>query len=198
MSNAIFPTLPGLGIEVTKELEFSTLIQRSATGRELRVSERAYPLYYHTLRFNFLRDTAAFPELRSLMGFFGARQGDADNFLFVDPDDSSVTDQAIGTGTGSQTDFQLARSFGSFTEPIYEPNTITNVRVNGSGASYTNQGSGVVRITPAPGAGATVTWTGTFYYRSRFKDRSLSVEKFLHQVWQGRSVALVSSLQNKI
>jgi uncharacterized protein (TIGR02217 family) len=198
MSSAIYPTLPGLALEVGREYQYSTQVQTSPTGKELRVSQRTYPIVQHALRYNFLRDTSAYPELGSLLGFYKARQGDADNFYFTDPDDNTATNLQIGTGNGSNRDFQLVMATGSYLEPVFNPNTITAVTVNGTGAGYVLQANGVVRMNSAPAGGAVVRWSGTYYYRSRFADASLSIEKFLHQVWQGRAVRLLSSLQDKI
>lgn len=198
MSTAVFPTLPGLAVEVGRTYFYSTQIQAAPSGKELRVSQRTYPIVEHALKFNFLRDTAAYPELGSLLGFYKLRQGDADNFYFTDPDESSVSNLQIGVGNGSNRDFQLLMATGSHVEPVFNPNVITSVTVNGSGSGYALQSNGVVRMNSAPANGALVRWTGTYYYRSRFKDGELSVEKFLHQVWAGRSIKLLSSLQDKI
>lgn len=199
MSNAVYPTsLPGLAIEVMKEVEFSTLVQRSVSGREHRMGQMVYPLWNMTLTYNFLRDTSVFPELKTLGEFFLNRKAMLDSFLLSDPDDNAVTNQNIGIGDGTNRDFQLVRPFGSFIEPIYNPNAITNVQVNGSGAGYVLQSNGVVRMNSAPAAAAVVRWTGTFYYRCRFTQDKLSLQKFLHQVWKAGKVSLVASLQDKI
>lgn len=198
MSSAVYPSLPGLSVEVSRTLIYSTLIQTSATGKELRVSQRTYPIVEHSLKYNFLRDTTAYPELKTLVGFYKARQGDADNFYYTDPEDYQATDVLIGTGNGSNRDFQLLAVTGTHTEPIFNPNAITSVTVNGSAQGYVLQSNGVVRMNSAPGSGALVRWNGTYYYRARFLDPKLSVDKFLYQVWAGRAVKLLSSLQDKI
>ena len=197
MSNAVYPSLPGLSIAVSKEAEFSTLIQEAVSGRELRISERVYPKWKHTLQYNFMRDYVAFPELTQLGGFWLARTGPADSFLFTDPDDSAVTAYQVGVGNGSNRDFQLLRSFGSFVEPVFNPNTITML-VNGVSQPFANLGNGLMRMTTAPANTTIVTWTGTYYYRSRFGGDSFSFEKFLHQVWKSGKVSLVGSLQDKV
>lgn len=120
MSNSVYPTgLGGLAMEATKDPEFSTLIQRAVSGKELRIAERIYPIWRHQLKYNFLRDSTSFPELKSIGGFYLARLGPADSFLFADPDDSSVVAQGIGTGNAALTQLQLLRSFGNFTEPVF-------------------------------------------------------------------------------
>jgi uncharacterized protein (TIGR02217 family) len=151
-----------------------------------------------TLQYEFLRSSTTYAEFQTLLGFFLQRKGSFDSFLLNDPDDSSVTDQALGTGNGSTTDYQLLRTFGGFVEPLWWPNVITNVKVNGVNASYTHLGNGVVRITPAPANGASITWTGTYRFRCRFVQSQLEVAKFMHQLWKAKKVEMVGSLQDKI
>lgn len=200
MSNAVFPTPPpGFTLDTGKDMSFSTLIQQAVSGRELRISERAYPLYRHSLKYNFLRDTAAFPELKLIGGFYLARNGPADSFLFTDPDDFSVTLQSIGTGNGSNTLFQANRSFGGYTEPVFNINTITDIQVNGFSVAYSYSAStGVITCATPPAAAATVTWTGTYYFRCRFADDKMQFQKFMYQLWTQGKVDFISNLQDKI
>lgn len=198
MSNSIYPVLPGLDITASKVPELKTLIHAAVSGRESRMQVRDYPIWYFTLKYNFLRDQVSFPELTQLGGFYLSMYAAWDNFLFTDQDDNTVTDQAIGTGNGSQTDFQLARPFGAFVEPVFNPNVITNVKVSGSSVSYTNLGSGVVRCASPPASSAPVTATFSYYFRCRFKEDKLSFDRFMYQLWQFGKVELVGSLQDKI
>src|ERR1035437_6964770 len=99
MSNVVFPVLPGLTWPFVKQPMFHTKVQRAVSGKEYRAAFMQYPLWTYTLYFNFLRDLVSLPELQELMGFFNARQGSFDNFLFNDPDDYTVTDQLFGVGT---------------------------------------------------------------------------------------------------
>lgn len=200
MSNAIFPltSLPGLSIEVEQDIEFATMIQGGPAGFEHRVGQRFYPMYTKKLRFNFLRDDSVYPELRLLAGFYLSRQGPLDSFLFSDPDDNAVTEQVLGTGTGALSAFQLLRSYGTFIEPVFNPNIITNVFVNGSPVTYTLGANGVITTTTPPANGTTVTCTYSYYFRCRFLEDRLNIKKFLHRVWSGQSVPILCTLQDKI
>ena len=117
MSNAIFPTLPGLQWDVKKTPQWSTKVQQSAGGKELRASYFSYPIYKYTLAYDVLRQVSAFQELQTLAGFFSARQGKYDSFLFQDPNDNAVPfasdtfpTHGFGAGDGSTTAFQLQRT----------------------------------------------------------------------------------------
>src|ERR1700740_1901259 len=99
MSNAIFPPLAGLEYPVTRTPIFKTLVQESVSGKENRAALRRYPLWKWSLSFNFLRDDSN-NEFRTLLGFYLARQGAYDSFLFDDVDDDSAASPQMRTGAG--------------------------------------------------------------------------------------------------
>lgn len=170
MSNAVFPSLPGLSWPLVRSPIWKTGIQTTQSGRELRAAFMSYPLYKWSLQFDVLRTASANTEFQQLIGFFNARSGSFDSFLFSDPDDNTVTQQNIGSGNGTQTQFQLVKSYGGMVEPVLAVNTITQVRVNGVATSaYTvNVMTGIITFTTAPPSGQAIDWTGTFYYQCRF------------------------------
>src|SRR5437667_11316720 len=119
MSTSVLPTLKGKGYEVVRTPIWSTSIQQFISGKELRINNGwTYPIYQWDIPYNFLRSDATNSELQSLLGFYNARNGSYDSFLYADSDDNSVTSQNIGTGNGSTLTFQLVRTFGAFVEPI--------------------------------------------------------------------------------
>jgi uncharacterized protein (TIGR02217 family) len=129
--STIFPVLPGLKWDVAKQPEFSTKIQTSASGKETTAAFWTYPKWTYKLAYELLRDNAL-NELETLAGFFLSAQGMAHTWLYQDPSDNNVTGQQIGTGTGAQTVFQLCRTFGGFTEPVYNLNGTPTIYVNGT------------------------------------------------------------------
>ena len=110
MSNAVFPVLAGLDWNVIKTPVWKTRIQEAVSGKELRAALMSYPLWKFSLSYTVLRANAANAELQTLMGFFNARQGMFDSFLYTDPTDNSVANQSFGTGDGSTTAFQIGRA----------------------------------------------------------------------------------------
>jgi hypothetical protein len=110
MSNAVFPVLPGLVWDVKKTPQWSTKLQQAASGKELRLSYYSWPIYKYTLAYEVLRQASAYLELQTLAGFFNARQGKFDSFLFQDPNDNAVTAHGFGMGDGTTTAFQLQRT----------------------------------------------------------------------------------------
>lgn len=206
MSNVLFPTLPGLSFGAAKAPGFTTKAQRSVSGMEARAAMAAYPLWKFKLSYEFLRHGAS-TELRQMLGFFLARQGSFDSFLFADPEDNSVTDQNIGTGTGAQKQFQLIRSFGygagcTFDEPVHNVNAVSAIKVNGvtktAGTDYTVSATGLVTLTTAPANALPITWTGSYYYRCRFAQDETEFNKFMYNLFELRSIEFVGSTMNKV
>ncbi|HTQ35266.1 MAG TPA: DUF2460 domain-containing protein [Stellaceae bacterium] len=209
---AIFPALPGLGWSVSKTPRFATRIQRAVSGRELRVVDQPNPIWTWTLTYSLLRDAhdtraasgpgTGYDELRTLAGFFLQQQGAFQPFLFDDPTDDVVSAQAIGTGDGSSTVFQLVRTMGvalpsgGFGEPITAPNVVSAIYFNGvrQGASgYTiDPATGLVTFTNPPPAGQLITADFTYFFRVRFADDTAEFENFMYQLWALKQVQLQS------
>lgn len=201
MSNVVFPTLPGLSWGMDWEPEFSTKIQTATSGKEYRASQMSSPIYSITLQYEFLR-AGSQQELQILANFFLARQGAFDNFLWVHPNDNAQTDQVIGVANGTQTTFQLLRSFGAgFVEPVQNVSAISNIKVNGVvktlGSDYTVSSTGLVLFSTAPNTG-NVTWTGSFYYRARFALDKTKFTNFMKNLYSAKSVELRACLGTKI
>jgi uncharacterized protein (TIGR02217 family) len=205
MSNQIFPTLRGLTWDITKVPDFKTTIQKSVSGRELRVAYMQYPLYTFSLSYSVLKDNAtpATPSLNSdfqtLLSFFLARSGTFDNFLYLDPSDNLATNQTIGIGNGTNRMFNLVRSYGNngIVELVQNPNAIT-ITVNGVVNTQWTQIKGLITFNTAPINGAVIKWSGSFYYRVRFMQDNLQFNQFAYNFWELKKVDLYGSLANKI
>lgn len=199
MSNEVFPTLQGLTWSGFKEPKFNTAVQTSVSLSELRVSFTATPIYTIKLAYDILRDDLAHDELKNLMGFFMARGGRQDSFLYLDPEDYQATAQLIGVGDGIEADFQLTRSFGDFTEKVSNGIVVTELTVsNTPTANYTVSSTGLVTMNSPPAANAPVAWTGTYYYRCRFTQDTSEFEHFMYQLWRNQSVELLGNLGTKL
>lgn len=199
MSDELFPALPGLKWDIRKTPGFRTAIQQAVGGREVRVSYQPYPIWRWTLAFEFLRETTGFDEFRTLAGFFTARRGAFDSFLYEDPSDSSVTDENFGTGDGSTVGFQLGRALGDgLFEPIYNLNGAPVIKKNGNiqtpPGDYTVSATGIVTFASAPAVGRALTWTGSFYWRVRFAEDSAEFANFANLFWNAHEISLVQLL----
>lgn len=92
MSNLLFPSLPGLAPNVSREPRYATQVYESVSGREVRVSWRTQPKIRYTLTFNFARTHTQAPapytsysEMGVLLAFLDIHLGAFDSFLYADP-----------------------------------------------------------------------------------------------------------------
>jgi uncharacterized protein (TIGR02217 family) len=203
MSSLVYPTnIRGLQFPIVRTPVFKTNIQESPSGKESALSYQVYPRIRFQLSYELARDDVATSELRALFGLFEAMQGRYDTFLFTDPDFSSVTAENFGTGTGSQTQFQLTAKFQNTGGPgwpslIQNLNGAPSIFVNGvlktgGGVDYTLGTTGIVTFTSAPAAAAALTWTGSFYYRCRFTQDTMDFVKFMYKWWELDQVEFIS------
>lgn len=199
MSTNVLPTLVGLGFDVVRTPLWDTSVQTALSGKETRIARQTYPRWQWELTYNVLRSAAAYNELQQLAGFFNARQGMFDTFLYRDADDNSVAAQSIGQGDGTSTAFQLVRSFGGFLEPVLAPNVVSAVYVNGvlqsSGWTVSNWGvasPGVISFTGAPANGTSITADFTYYFPCRMSEDNVSFSLFISQHYRARKFSFVS------
>lgn len=114
MSNAVFPAaVRGLDCNATKTMQFSTIVQKSANGASIAVSQRKNPIWKFSLTFNYIKDNPldipiglTYTDLQTMMGFIAARQGQGDDFLYEDPSDDAVG-PALLTGGAPNPQAQL-------------------------------------------------------------------------------------------
>jgi uncharacterized protein (TIGR02217 family) len=192
MGNAVFPVLPGLSWSVTKTPQWSTRTQKAVSGRELRAAYYSSPLWTFKLSYEVLRANGL-QELQQLVGFFNARQGGFDSFLYADPSDNAVTQAPFGVGDGVKSKFQLTRPYGGFAEPVAALQGAPSIFVNGVQVGFTvDVNSGVVTLAAAPPAGAVLAWSGSFYYRCRFLQDSVDFDNFMKDLWQAKKVEFIT------
>lgn len=200
MSTQVLPSLLGLGFPVTRAPVFATRVQTSISGKEVRIADQVYPRYKWTVDFNFLRANAL-AEFQSLIGFFNARQGQFDTFLYQDATDNAVTAQVIGTGDGSTQAFQLISTFGGYVQPILAPNTggTINIYLNGTkqttGYTVTGWGNaspGVLTFTSAPSSGVAITADFGYYFPCRMSSDEISMSLDYNQIYSCKKFSFIS------
>jgi hypothetical protein len=220
MSNAIYPgDLRGLTWTVIKTSEASTIVQSSSSGVETRLANYQNPKWHWILQYSLLYDRPArlspgysTTEYRYLQGFFLARQGQFDDFLFDDPTDDSVGPAMLPGAGGPNLQAQLQvvnDGAGNFYSPVqrnfgglfYED--VTDLGTSG----ITVFDNGAAKVAPAdyqllgpglsiPGysfAGPYLKWTAPpagpvttefdFYFRVRFETDLQDFEQFQSDLW---------------
>ena len=158
----VFPTLPGLGWPVHRRPTFRTIVAKHPSGGDVRTPLWTYPLWEFELAFEGLTASATdFPGLRAnslqiLMGFFLAKGGAQNTFLFIDPDFNADTAVPLGTGDGTSTQFIFLRRMGSSIEPVSWVTGIPTVYLNGvaqPGSVWALQQPNILNFATPPGAG---------------------------------------------
>lgn len=222
MTEAIFPTLPGLTWNNQKTPQFATRSQRSVSGKLARASLAAAPIYRFSLAYEFLR-AGAEAELQTLLGFFLARLGAGESFLYADPSDSVAVNVRFGTGDGTTRSFQLIRSLGPWSEPVAHVAELfvgrrmwaADARVamwprqsstplmwsaarDYADGDYSLAASGLLTFNVAPQPGEPLYWSGTYYHRCRFKDDEQDFGKFMDKLWSNKKVEFIGALGVKL
>lgn len=179
-----------------KTAVWSTNIQKSASGREIRSAYYTYPQWKFSLSFEVLRTKASINELEKLAGFFNERRGSFDSFLYEDPTDNKVTDQLIGNVVQGVTRYQLVRNYGGFTEPVLAVKGVPTVKVGGvaltHGRDFSIDNNGVLVLDTPQTPGRPITWTGGFYFRVRFTSDTVDFENFIGHLWNAKKIEFTS------
>lgn len=206
MSNALLPALPGVTWPIGRKIVFNSSRQRAISGRELGFTYQLYPLYQYALSLEFLRDSVAFPEADTLMGFFLSRLGMYDSFLFDDATDNTALDTQFGVGDGITTGFQLTRPFGAggfaFVEPVQNVHVLTNIKKASVALTIPSQVSidanGFATFATPPANGATLTWSGTYYMRCRMLNDILDMSQIYSGIWENKKLEFVGAPGNRV
>lgn len=202
MTLSVFPSnLPGLAWDVLKTPFSSTRVLTARSGLEYRAANWSYGKYKWELNYTVLRQNRnGLTELQQLMGFCLQMQGMFANFLYTDPTDNSVMQQALGTGNATQTVFPLLRTFGGWTDPNLVLNILTAVYLNGvlqnpttySAVQVGQYGIDSIQFNSAPGGGAQVAATFTYYFPVRFLQDDPEFTNFAYQFWAQKKLQFQS------
>ncbi len=144
MSNAVFPTLPGLTWDIEIEDITNNLSYQSPNWYSTRIPMLNDIPFRMKLKYNYLRDGfSSKDELNTILGFWRLRLGDYDSFLVslsaltLKAADSAVTAQVLPLLTTNDGTYyaQLLRSISTgatlYNENVYQYNVLTSVSDNG-------------------------------------------------------------------
>lgn len=123
--------LPGLAFSVHKKPLFNTRVSEAASGYEVRNALMEFPKWEFNLTYEFLEDASgAESSLKTIQGFFLARQGAFDSWLFKDPDDYLCVGSTCGYPDGVTTTFNFCREMtGGFLERVGQVDTANTVKL---------------------------------------------------------------------
>ncbi|MEC3862338.1 DUF2460 domain-containing protein [Mesobacterium sp. TK19101] len=147
-------------------------------------------------------------DLAAVVAFFEARNGRLYGFRFKDWADwksclpsqtPASTDQVIGTGDGTTTDFQLVKAYASgtqtwnraITKPVAESVTVAIDGVEQASGWSVDTTTGVVTFDAAPASGTTITAGFEFDVPVRFDTDTLDVTLDLERLGSITSIPLL-------
>ncbi len=136
---------------------FDTIVNISDGGIPDTNQNWVYPLYFGNVSYGIQNED----DFRAVRDFFWARRGRLYGFLFKDWSDYTLESQIIGTGDGSDTTFQVVKTYDDdilpFTRKITRPIESTMVvsvnGVNVADSQWSLQDGGIVSLTSAPSVG---------------------------------------------
>lgn len=167
--------------------KYSTTVIEINSGHEQRNINWNYPRREYDVALGVREEI----NLEALISMFHITKGRAHGFRYKDWHDyktcplnqtPAATDQALGTGNGATTTFQLVKTYTlgstSTSLPVYKPvGGTVKVAINGvnqtSGWSV-NTTTGIVTFSVAPANGAVLTWGGEYDIPVRFNTDTLS------------------------
>ena len=194
MSNQILPIeLSGMAWECTKRPEFSTIVQPTVTGHDVRLSRRSQAVYEFKLTNQWLNNI----DKGVLDTFFLMRKGSFDDFLYAD-EDSVIGNQPFAVGDGVTTEFQLKKITHDAVEITQNiavnPSLFVNGLLKTAGLDYSLHKNGLVIMTIAPDLNAVLSWTGKAYYRCFFAENTLEYNQFAYLLYNCDEINFKGSL----
>lgn len=202
MSGLVYPAnLPGLTFDSTRTPNFNTGVQAALSTKESRIAYQQYPQMMFELQYELLRDYVTPSDLKALVGLFIAMGGRFDTFLYSDPVFNTVSAMQFAVADGTTVAYQVTATYQNVGGPggseIIQnfngtPQIFVNAVLKTAGTDYNLGATGIVTFIAGhvPAAAAVLTWTGSFYYRCRFDDDSMTVSQFMANFWENKAVKL--------
>jgi len=166
--------------------EFSTEVVELGSGYEQRNINWAYA----RARYNVAYGVKTAAQMTALIAFFNARKGRAHGFRFKDWTDYTATAQDIGTGDGTEDDFQLYKHYtdaqGTYARKITKP-VAGSVHIYFDSVEQTegwdiDTATGIVTFTAPPAEGVAITATFEFDVPVRFESDHLPASIDAHNI----------------
>lgn len=130
MSNQVFsPWIRGLTWTFMRTPKLNTMVQTAANEFELRIRQTVNPIWTWTLIYDYLYNDPAniapnliYTDLQTLMGFYLARGGEFDSFLYTDPTDNFVGPALITSSPNPAAELSVVNDGnGHYYTPIQRP-----------------------------------------------------------------------------
>lgn len=183
MTFPIYRLPPAVEVGMEGGPAFYNVIQEAISGQEQRVQVWAKCRGRWTCGYSILNTEDTSGTFRAVLALFRAHFGSLRPFPFKDWADYQLTNETIGTGDGSDTTFQIIKTYNpgsilgvatahTYVREIYLPRSGLVVKVNSVTQTltvdYTISPTGGITFTSAPSNGHAITVTGEFDIPVRF------------------------------
>lgn len=164
--------------------EFMTAIQEAVSGVEQRIRVWAKCRARYDIGYSVLSSEDPTGSYRAVYALFYGHFGRLHPFRFKDWNDYQASGTNFGTGDGSETEFQLSKTYDpslillnvagsrTYTREIYLLANTPVIKVNNvtvaTPADYSIGATGLVTFVSPPTNGHALTWTGEFDIPVRF------------------------------
>ena len=170
---------------------YTNVIQESISGTEQRIQVWAHCRGEWDIAYTILDTAETTGTFRAIVAVFRAHFANLHPFPFKDWADYQLTDERIGTGDGSDTAFQITKTYDpsqillgtpgsrTYVREIYLPRAGLVVKVNSvpklNGTDYTVSSTGLVTFFTPPANTHAITVTGEFDVPVRFNTNRLDL-----------------------
>lgn len=164
-----------LALGFTEVNTWNTTVVTLSGGNETRNARWQAPLR----RYEFAYNPRPLADVQAVVAFFHDARGMARSWLLKSWTDYRLVAGQIGTGDGSDTTFQIVKSYGTLqpysrTLTYIKPGSLS-VTVDGSPATVSDETDGLVTLSAPPSNGAIVRATCEFYVPVRFATDEIRV-----------------------
>jgi uncharacterized protein (TIGR02217 family) len=176
--------------ELTFTLTRSLVSQRIRSSAQRRWQQRRQTLHRPFYTFDLTSENLNQSQIETLNDFYLVHeyqdQDDDDAFLLRDPKDNERTNENIGVGDNSETQFTIKANytFGSKSVEVVQGHIVNGtetIYLNGSEVSTSdyviNYTTGLVTFDTAPGNGVQVTADYEFRRKCIFQEENLGIER---------------------
>lgn len=191
MSLPIFPQFPCMAWDSEKTQSWDVTVKKSGSGKRKTITNQAYPEWTLKCSYTALKQE----EVEQAAGFFALVKGQLSPFLWKDPEDYQEENVRIGTGDGTNQNFQLLRNYANLAvEPIYDVVSGTlKVFADGVEVGFTLGTDGLVITDIPPEIGAIITASFEYYWRLAFDDDGMTWKNFWYNYYELKTITLVSA-----
>jgi uncharacterized protein (TIGR02217 family) len=169
---------------------FKNVIQEAIAGNEQRFAQWTHCRGVGDISYGLLKSDDVAGDFAAILALWRAHFGSLYPFRFKDWSDYIADDELFGTGDGSETEFQLVKTYDPSQILLNTPGSLFYVRsisllatapvieVNGVTKTVTTDytiANGLETFTSPPAVGHPITWSGEFDIPVRFDMEQLPV-----------------------